>query len=335
MSGRETILVVRWGRLGDVLLAAAATRELRRSFPEARIDFAVKRSFAEAAALLPGVDRILALDGSGLLDLLRFRSGSVAKRVDLFVDLHGNARSRLLAILVRPRRRVVYDRLALTRRALVRWKRGKGMPLAPVWRRYLGALEKAGLAVESAPPRLRGTAPAAPSGAIVLAPGAGRETKRWPAPRFAEAARLLAERTARPIIVVGSEKERVLLEEVRAGAPDRARVAAGLPIAEVAALLRSASLVVTTDSGLLHLANGVETPVVAVFGPTTPELGFGPSGSRDRVVSVDLSCRPCSLHGTDRCPLPDRSHICMTRIEAEEVVRAALAILGDTTGTAG
>jgi heptosyltransferase-2 len=321
--------------MGDVLLAASATRELRRLLPEAKIDFAVRKPYADAARLLPGIDRVLVLEGRGLLDLLRFRARSIHGRVDLFIDLQGNARSRLLGMLLLPGRTARSPRLSFTRRALVRWKRGKGEPYTPVWRRYLAALERAGLPVREEPPRLDGIRPARKTGAVLFAPGAGRATKRWPARSFGEAARAIAEATGRPILLVGSEDERPLLEEVRAAAGPRAEIAAGLPLDEVAARLSGASLLVTNDSGLLHLAGGLGVPVVAVFGPTTPELGFGPAGERSAVVSVDLPCRPCSLHGTEVCPLPDRSHICMVRVGPEEVVRAALRILRDAAEGTG
>jgi len=327
----ERILVIRWGRLGDVLLAAAATRELRRAFPGARIDFAVKESYREAADLLPGVDRVTAL-GGGIAGLFRYRRPR-GERYGLVVDLHGGVRSRALAVLLFPAKVALYPRLALSRRMLVRWKRGKGRAFPPVWRRYLAALERIGLAVREEPPRLRtidtGGARGG-EGAIAFAPGAGRATKRWPASSFASAMRVIASSAGRPVLLLGSEAERGMLEAIARESGTGARVLAGASLAEIAASLRRAALLVTNDSGLLHLANGVGTPVVAIFGPTTPELGFGPAGERDQVVSVDLPCRPCSLHGTEICPLPDRSHVCMTRVSPEEVARAALHILRDS-----
>jgi heptosyltransferase-2 len=315
--------------MGDVLLAAAATRELRRAFPEARIDFAVRSAHREAAELLPGVDRVLPFAGSGIHDLLRFRAREARGRADLVVDLHGNFRSRLLAALFPGARVTRYPRLAFRRRALVRWKRGKGAPHPPVWRRYLSALEKAGIPIAADPPRLRVAEANGAAGAIALAPGAGRATKRWPAERFAEAARALSEGTGWPLLLVGSADERPLLEGIRRTAGVEAEILAGAPLAVTAGRLARAALLVTNDSGLLHLASGVGTPVLAIFGPTVPELGFGPPGPRDAVLGADLPCRPCSLHGTAVCPLPDRSHVCMTRIGAEDVVRAAETILRD------
>jgi len=158
----------------------------------------------------------------------------------------------------------------------------------------------------------------------------GRLTKRWPAERFAAAARAAAEITGRPILFVGSSLEKELLDEVQRLAGGEGKVLAGLPLAETAAHLRDAALLVTNDSGLMHLACGVGRPVIALFGPTSVEFGFEPAGEGNVVLSRDLPCRPCSLHGTDRCPVRERDHDCMTLIPVEEVVDRIGAILRDS-----
>ena len=80
-------------------------------------------------------------------------------------------------------------------------------------------------------------------------------------------------------------------------------------------VVHEADVLVTGDSGPMHLANGVDTPVLAMFGPTCREWGFFPSGPNDRVIQLDMPCRPCSLHGSGTCSkgnacimdiLPDR-----------------------------
>ncbi|MBN1825940.1 MAG: glycosyltransferase family 9 protein [Candidatus Eisenbacteria bacterium] len=329
MSRPRSFLVIRWGRLGDLVLAAAATRELRSAFPEAAIHFAVKEELAGMAELLPGVDRVLPFGGGGAGALLRYARSLPERRYDRVVDLQGNTRSRWLALLTGPGRTVRYPRLTMRRRALVRWKRGKGEHSRPVWDRYLDAVERLGTAVRRDPPRLLPVEEKGTPGAVLFAPGAGRATKRWPAERFAETARRIGRESGRPILLLGSEGEKPLLERVAAGAGGGARVLAGIPFRSTVAHLRDGALLITNDSGPMHVAGAVGTPVIALFGPTVPELGFGPAGEKDVVLSLDLECRPCSLHGGDRCPLPDRSHTCMTGLDADRVVEAANRILAD------
>jgi len=327
----RTILVVRFGRLGDVLLAAAATRELKAAYPDARLDAVVHTRFAEAAALLPGVDRVIPFRGGGLFALRHFRRTDLAPTYDLVIDLQASPRSRLLCALVGGQVLRV-RRSALRRRLLIRGKIGRRGAWPPVWRRYLETVERAGVSVRAEPPRLKlpGGGEAALTGAVAFAPGAGRPTKQWPVERFGDTARQIAEKIDRPILMVGSEKERDLLETAARRAGGSATVRAGGPLAETASILAASALLVTNDSGLLHLAAGVGTPVVALFGPTSKELGFPPPGEKDIIVERDLPCRPCSPHGTARCPVPRREHECLRGIGTERVVAAALRILRDS-----
>jgi heptosyltransferase-2 len=162
------------------------------------------------------------------------------------------------------------------------------------------------------------------TGFVAVAPGSIWGTKRWP--RYAE----LVTRLDRPVVVLGSEADAPLAAEVAAGAPGRAHSAAGtLSLRESAAIIERAALLVTNDSAPLHLATGVGTPVVAVFGPTAPSQGFGPLGNRTRVVQeTGLWCRPCSPHGPEVCPFGH--HACMQGIEVERVLEAAAALLPAT-----
>lgn len=151
---------------------------------------------------------------------------------------------------------------------------------------------------------------------VAVAPGSIWGTKRWPG--YAELVGALKQ----PVVVLGSEADGELAAQVAAAAPGRAHSAAGaLSLRESAAIIERASLLVTNDSAPLHLATGVSTPVVAVFGPTTPSQGFGPLGGASRVVQASgLWCRPCSPHGPATCPLGH--HACMQTIGLDQVLGA-------------
>ena len=155
---------------------------------------------------------------------------------------------------------------------------------------------------------------------VAVAPGSIWGTKRWP--RYAEFVAALGE----PVVVLGSEADAALAAEVAAAAPGRAHSAAGaLSLRESAAMIERATVLVTNDSAPLHLATGVGTPVVAVFGPTTPAQGFGPIGHGNRVVQESgLWCRPCSPHGPQHCPFGH--HACMEGIAVGRVLEAVRAV---------
>lgn len=159
-------------------------------------------------------------------------------------------------------------------------------------------------------------------GFVALAPGSVWATKRWP--YYAE----LAAALEGPIVVVGSADDAELGREVLAAAPARTRSAAGaLGLRASAALIRRARVLVTNDSAPLHLATAVGTPVVALFGPTTTDLGFGPRGAADVALGhTGLACRPCSAHGPRVCPLGH--HRCMRELPVAAVATAVASAAG-------
>jgi heptosyltransferase-2 len=257
------------------------------------------------------------------------------------LDLHGSLRSRALSAAVPARRRILYDGRGFYRRLLVhaprlasRLSRGAwrvteaycraadrllgeaGIPPArPLPAIHLGAAEKAWAMTELL--RL-----GAGHGAVGLCPGARHKTKRWPAESYAALIDGLSFRQkAVPVFLSGSPEDRAIEEELRelVRRPETLRVVRQ-PIRRVAALLSRCRSVVTNDSGLMHVAAAVGTPVVALFGPTVSEFGFFPEGHSHQVLEKALSCRPCSLHGGDRCP---EGHFrCLLEITPEDVLEA-------------
>jgi heptosyltransferase-2 len=153
-----------------------------------------------------------------------------------------------------------------------------------------------------------------------LAPGSIWGTKRWP--YYPE----LAAALDRSSVVVGGADDVPLAESIVAAASGRAASAAGvLGLRAAAALIERAAVLVTNDSAPLHLATAVGTPVVALFGPTVPEFGFGPRGRGDLILGIDeLACRPCSSHGPRTCPLGH--HRCMRDLSVATVATAVITL---------
>jgi heptosyltransferase-2 len=153
---------------------------------------------------------------------------------------------------------------------------------------------------------------------IAMAPGSVWATKRWPG--YAELARRLGD--AR-IVVVGSKDDHALAAEIVSASNGRAIDATGrLSLLASAELIGRAAVLVTNDSAPLHLASAMQTPTVAVFGPTVPEFGFGPLAEHSVVVGKsDLACRPCDRHGPRKCPLGHWR--CMREITADTVATIA------------
>jgi heptosyltransferase-2 len=155
---------------------------------------------------------------------------------------------------------------------------------------------------------------------VALAPGSVWGARRWPHyPALAAALDL-------PIVVIGGPADAVRAHEIAAAAPGRVRSAAGEVSPRVAAaIIEQSQALVTNDSAALHLATAVRTPIVALFGPSTPSFGFGPLGPRDVVLGLgELLCRPCAQPGPATCPL--EHHRCLVDLDIPTVIGALASI---------
>ena len=154
------------------------------------------------------------------------------------------------------------------------------------------------------------------AGFTAMAPGSVWGTKRWP--YYGD----LAARIEGAVVIVGGREDAPLAQAIVEGAGGKVVSAAGeLTLRQSAALIRRARILVTNDSAPLHLATAMGTPVLALFGPTVPEFGFGPRGTGDVTLGHgELSCRPCSRHGPQVCPLGH--HRCLRDLTVEAVSRA-------------
>ncbi len=168
---------------------------------------------------------------------------------------------------------------------------------------------------------------------VGFAPSARHATKRWPAERYRDLGILLAkERRARLLLFGGPEDAdycgdiaQMINVELGAGAAES--LAGSLTLLETATALDHCGVVVTNDSGLMHVASGRGRPIVAIFGSTVKEFGFFPYGTRNIIVErPGLSCRPCSHIGLDHCP---EGHFrCMKEISVDEVAAAVRSVDG-------
>ncbi len=162
---------------------------------------------------------------------------------------------------------------------------------------------------------------------LCIAPGASHGSKRWSAERFARVADRLAETRNMRVLLIGSEEDRAITGAV-AGAMDRPVVdwTGTTDLTLLPAAVQRCGLLVCNDSGPMHVATAVGTPVVGVFGATHPRLGFAPLGPADAAVTLDLPCSPCSLHGERACRF--RTHACMEDLPAQRIIEEAERRLG-------
>lgn len=310
------ILVVKLSSLGDIVLALPCLAALRTRWPDARIVVAVNEEFVPLLEACPSIDGLIVRSGTSRVRRLKTLVQAAwaglshqGPRFDLAIDLQGNFHSAAWTSLAAARRRA----------GLGDGRPGWEFCLPPDRRMHAvdqsaAVLERLGVPVVDRMPRLSPTEAGTRAAAdllrvrglpdrdfIVVHPGTAWASKEWPIDRYAEAVRriLSSERTNATVIVTGSAAEASRARSlVRAVGDGRvASVAGELPLGGCLGLWSRASVFLGGDTGPMHVSAAVGVPVVALFGPTLPEV-TGPVGPMHRVIQVS---RPAS-HDAYRTP---------------------------------
>jgi ADP-heptose:LPS heptosyltransferase len=344
------ILCLRLERIGDLLMTLPALSELRALLPEAAIDLAVGSWNQPIAAMIPGIARVeivdaawLARGSEGLSPLaMAMRAASWRSRqYDLAINFEPDIRTNLalaaagarrtagfrsggggplldLAIDYDTRAHTADNALTLVRRAL-----GQTTNERPDARLAIPEAARAAAAQLLAP---IGSGPK-----IGVHVSGGREVKQWPEARFREVAERLVSDRGAGIVLTGAPGDRAQIDIVRTALPAGRVIdlSGGTDLATVAAVIEQLDLFVTGDTGPMHLAHAVGTPIVAVFGPSEPKR-YAPRGVRDTVVRIDLPCSPCNRIRLPPARCTGHTPDCLAGIETARV----LAAIDDTLGSA-
>jgi heptosyltransferase-2 len=328
---------------GDVVLTLPLIQLIKTHFPAAHTDLLVIPAAANIAEHHPAVHAIVRYDKKGIDagfgGFIRMLRQIRTSRYAIAVVPHRSFRSALLVFLAGIRVRIGFDRSAgffLLNRLVQHDKtihesvrncrlinelgvqvEGKNDPHL-----YPGVEEsrKVDLFLREA-----GIKPEAVI--IAIAPGSVWATKRWPDYYFGEVVSELRKEGYQVVLVGGAEDAPLCEQIARMGGGAGIAPAAGrFSFLESAELIRRSRILLTNDSAPLHLANAVGTPVAAIFGPTVPRFGFGPTGAHDRVLEIDgLDCRPCGIHGGAVCPIG--TFPCMLTLRPGPVVEAVRSML--------
>lgn len=343
------ILIVKTSAIGDVIHTLPALNALRRKYPEARIDWLVEEAAADLVLGHKALDTVLVSRRKAWVRDLRqgrvlaawrgfrdFVKRLRATKYDLLIDFQGLLKSGIFVGLARAKRKVGF---------------GKGMehaegsyiflnePVPPVNMdqhaaiRELLLLKAIGIESEEVVFDLpigqeqrekvrellasEGIDPA--KHLVAINPMTTWETKHWRNERFARVADQLLDR-GMAVVFSGGPQDVQGIEGIRAAMTGKAASLAGkTTLKELAALYERVAVLITTDTGPMHLAAAAGTPVVALFGPTAP-WRTGPFGSGHKILRTDIACSPCLKK---HC---DQGHACMEQITVDQVVQVALAV---------
>ncbi|MBD3387167.1 lipopolysaccharide heptosyltransferase II [candidate division KSB1 bacterium] len=335
----KKILIIKLRAIGDVVLSTIVLRNLRAAYPDATIDFLTEKFCAGIVKNHPLLNNVIAFDKKyAFLDddvncfkSLTFLNNMRKQNYDLVFDFFGNPRSALITFFSNARHRVGYDfrmRKWTYNHTIV--SRADQIHEAE-W--HLDALKEMNIPIVSKNLSVAVTErdhrfaddfwqryQAGQKKVIALNFSGGWPSKRWPLNRFMVLARRLVEKHACEILIVwgpGEKKEAQLLQD---------QISVGTTILpetnlkELAAILSRADLMITTDSGPMHIAAAMQTPCVALFGPTNPHLQ-GPYGKNHKIiVARGLPCLRCNRLTCDH-------NSCMKLISVDDVLNAATSVL--------
>ena len=329
------MVAVRFSSMGDVVLTTGVLLDWHKKHGT-MFTVITKEAFEPLFAHHPAVHNVIGFDENdlhGQAQAMNFRGLMEKYRDSPLLDLHRNLRSAMLARIWRDAI-ICYNKMALARRIFL-WSKGKffGEELRRynVPQRYaIGLYDKKDVpSAEELRPRIFLTeeekqqacdtlARLRRQGAplVALHPFATHEAKTWPMETWLQFAGLLEQENI-AFFWVGHGEGLPEAEEKRS-------FIGKTGLRDLCALTSAADVLVTGDSGPMHIATAVDTPALAMFGPTCREWGFFPSGPEDRVVQLDMPCRPCSLHGSGSCP---KNNACITGITPERMLEELKAML--------
>lgn len=337
----KKIAIIRLSSIGDIVLSTPLIRSLRNKYPESRIDFIVKNEYAELLSTNLHLSNVISFDHTaGFAELRTLKKIIKKEKYDLLIDIHKNFRSVYLRNFAGSGLALKYKKDYVKRTLLVRFGLNRFKTIEPVYKRYFRAVETLGIVPDNKGtelPLTRNTilkvqTALTKSGLrqnqslIVLCPGAGFATKKWNTKGFAEVGDYLSKKYKTMIGILGSSEDYEDCESVQNQMQERSVNYAGMfSLLESAAMLNHSSLVITNDTGLMHIAQSQNTPVVALFGSTTRELGYFPFPENSFVIEQDLGCRPCTHNGRNSCP---KKHFrCMKDNKPGDVIEAADQLL--------
>ena len=336
-------LFLRFGGIGDILMTTPVLRSFAEAFPGVDVDYIVAKGHAQVLTGLPYVRNVIEFDKerSSFQDMFRQIRTSLPKtQYDLFVNLHPSAKSILIGTAVKAAQTVVFvkDRHIQPSTGRVRhaiddfYKHLLPIGLSPEYRRDLDfeVDERSRSVVVS---KLVEHEVGPGTKLIVVNTAASRKVNRWPAGRFAQVCdHFCADRDCR-VVLVGSIADLGTVSDVKFASNEPGATidfCGSLSLKELGALLEHADVLLTCDTGPMHIGSAVGTPIVCLSGAADPDR-TGPLGANCRVL-IDRSL-PCVSCQSKICKLADEP-LCMSNITVHDVVAAIEELLAVATTAA-
>lgn len=327
-------LIIRFSSIGDIVLTSPVIRCLRKKFPDAAIHYAVKKSFHPIIRSNPYITKIHLLKDSTaeLINELK------AEKFDYIIDLHHNQRTLLIKLRLGVKS-FSFNKLNWEKWLMVNFKINK-LPPVHIVDRYLDtcksfAAENDGEGLDyflasDDEVELKSLPAEFQSGYLGWVIGAKQNTKKFPVSKIIEA----VDQLQMPVMLLGGKEDRDAAEEICRTSKNKNlyNACGGYSINQSASLVKQSQVIVSNDTGLMHIATAFKKPVISVWGNTIPAFGMAPYYSKNEIANYKmevngLPCRPCSKLGFDKCP--EHHFNCMNRIDVSEIIKVIQNIIGN------
>lgn len=320
------ILILRFSSIGDIVLTTPLVRCVKEQVQDCTLHFATKQAYRGL------VDNNLYLDKVHVLgdDINTLISELQEEKFDLILDLHHNIRTQIIKMRLRVKS-VSVNKLNWEKWLLTQFKIDKLPKYKHIVSRYLYTAKSLGVSYDNkgldyfVPKEdeldIHQLFPEAKNGYIAFAIGAKYSTKRLPYFKIVE----ICKQIELPIILLGGLDDSARGEEIVSQCGDKKifNACGKFNLNQSAFIIKEAKLVITHDTGLMHIAAAFEKSIISIWGNTMPELGMYPYLEKSEFITIqvkELNCRPCSKIGYKKCP---KGHFkCMQDIDVNEVVTA-------------
>jgi ADP-heptose:LPS heptosyltransferase len=324
---QERILILRFSSFGDVTQCLSVPAKLRQKWPECEIHWAVRDDLAILLENHPDIQRIWSFPRkAGLIQLFQFAWLMRRQNFTRVYDAHNSTRSWVIGLILQ-----FFSKASVLRKSQKRFLRFLLFKLRVDWyqkprsgqRDLLEPVKSWGISDLLPPPpqlflfshEIENVQKRLPTDQfIAIAASAAFELKRWPVDYWVK---LIASLPQENFILLGGPEDH-FLKEIQKTAPDRVFNWAGLTnLRETSAVVKLSKILIANDTGILHTAEQLGHPAIALMGPAP--FGF-PSRQLTSILELDLPCRPCSKHGQGPCTNPN-FHQCLKGLSPELVLQ--------------
>jgi len=317
----KKILIIRFSSIGDIVLTTPVIRCVKKQFPDAEVHYVTKEVFKNILIHNPYIDKVHTFkeDISELYEPLK------AENFDVVIDLHKNLRSLRLKQKLKAKN-YSFDKLNLQKFLAVNFKQINKLPNKHIVDRYFDAVAPLGIKSDGKgsdhfmhqndrvdvssllTDHLQKTF-------VALVVGGSYFTKKIPLNKLSE----ICKNSKLSIIVLGGKEDKPVGDELKKQFPQLINTCGQYTINQSASIIEQAEWVVSSDTGLMHIAAAYNKKIISIWGNTIPEFGMSPylPNLENKILEVkNLSCRPCSKLGYKKCP---KGHFkCMNDIDVSE-----------------